>query len=271
MKEVRISETANGIVKVGSVVNKITDVNNRYELSKEKSENLLNDLQQTTTSIASTTTNFFGNYRKDDLFDLIQESHNSTLKTTIITNELIQNNNENTKVLSEMISFLAMLSATSFQKISETSSELEAITEELEKGVGKIGGNSTNINRVVISQIKKVKEEKQKQEDIDYNFGALNENFKELNVKLQDYKESSLKELKELKELYEISSKELNVKFQDYKESSLKELKELKELYETSSEDHFIKTLKRQKTMIYVLFLLFLVSLIPQLIPFIKS
>lgn len=236
MKEVDVSETTGGIVKAGAVINKIKEVDRRYELSKMKSENLLNDLNETSNIINNTDTNFWGNYRKDDLFSLIRESHNSTLKTTKITSDLITNSNENSKILSEMIGALAMLSGLSFEKISENSTELEEITKELEKGVDGVDDNSTNIKRVVVSQINRVKEENKKQEKIDYNFGVLNENFKELQIE-----------------------------FKEYREVNEKKIKEVKKLYQTSSEDHFIKRLKKQKTMIYILFFLVIISLVIQL------
>jgi DNA repair exonuclease SbcCD ATPase subunit len=348
MKEVIISETANGIVRASVVINKIKEVGKRYELSKTKSQNLLNDLNTTTTSIANTETNFWGNYRKDDLFSLIRESHDSNLKTTKITNELIQNSNANSKDLSEMISALAMLSGLSFEKIAETSSELEEITKQLEQGVDNVGDNSNNIKRVVISQISRVKEERRKQERIDYNFGVLNNNFKELQLEFNEYKVGSEKELKEEKKKQEKKDynfevlkndfnklqlefngykedsekelkeeknkqekkdynsevlkndfkklqlefnghkegsekelieekkkqekkdynfevltnnfKELQLEINEHKKSSEKKIKEVKKLYQTSSEDHFIKTLKKQKIMIYILFLLFILS-----------
>jgi len=289
MKGVIILPTANEIVKIGTVINKIKKVDRRYELSKTKSESLLNDLEKTTTSIESTSTNFWGNYRKEDLFYLIQESHNSTLKTTKITNELIQNSNENTKALSEMIGILAIFSGLSFQKISETSSELEAITEELEKGVDKIDGNSTNINRAVISQIKKIKEEKQKQEDVDYkfhvledeltelqtkftnfndyNFGVLNEKLKDVQIKFNDFKINAKKRIESNDCNFSVINEKLTeaeVKFNDYKRHVKIETEEVKRVNYIMS-----GALKKQKIMIYILFFLVLVTLISQLIPFI--
>lgn len=228
MKEIRISKTAKGVVKASVVVSNLQKINERYELSKDKANSLFKDLDNTHTKIAKTDSRFFGGYNTSKLYCLISESHEANLITSKNIYDLISYNNENAKELSEMIKTLAMLSGLSFEKIAENSSELDEISKELESSTNNTEDNSTNIKRVVILQLNKVKEEKKRQENIDYNFGILNENFKELQKELQKLKTSH---------------------------------KEIKNLYNTTSEKHFLKVLKKQKKMIYLLFFT-LISLI---------
>lgn len=236
MKEVRISKTANGVVKASSVVSKITDVEQRYELSKNKVNNLLKNLNNNHTAnlIKDTDTKWwkFGGYNTEELHQLISESHKSNSETNKNICDIITHNNENTRDLSEMIRALAILSGLSFEKIFETTAELDQITKQLESSSNNSGKNSSNIKRVVVSQINKVKEDKKRQENIDYNFGILNENLKELQ---NDYVELK----------------------KDYKKSQ----KEIKQLINSTSKEHFLKVLKRQKKFIYLLFIFLLLTI----------
>lgn len=239
MKDIIISDTATGIVSAGKIVNRLNKLDERIELSKSQAKNLFKDLDISSNSIEKTEKKFFGGYKTKDLFDLIIDNHNTDVKTTKIVNNLIKNNNENIKDISKMIGSLAMLSGLSFEKLSENTTELEEISNQLKNGIDHSSDNSKNLKRVIISQIDRVKEEKKKQEKNDYNIGVLNENFRELQI---DFKE--------------------------YRKGTEKKIKEIKGLYQTSSEDHFIKTLKRQKIMIYTLFILFALSFTFQIIQF---
>lgn len=239
MKDIIISDTATGIVSAGKIVNRLNKLDERIELSKSQAKNLFKDLDISSNSIEKTEKKFFRGYKTKDLFDLIIDNHNTDVKTTKIVNNLIKNNNENIKDISKMIGSLAMLSGLSFEKLSENTTELEEISNQLKNGIDHSSDNSKNLKRVIISQIDRVKEEKKKQEKNDYNIGVLNENFRELQI---DFKE--------------------------YRKGTEKKIKEIKGLYQTSSEDHFIKTLKRQKIMIYTLFILFALSFTFQIIQF---
>lgn len=242
MKEVVISDTVKGIVKASDIVNKLKKVENRYESSKKQVNNLYKDLDSVRTSIFKTNEKKIlwietGNYKTKDLFKLIQESNNANYKVGIKTSELIKNINENSIALSEMTGDLAMLTGLSFKKISETTEELDKLSNKLKKGINGVGGNSNNIERVILSQINRVKEEKRKQEKYDYNFRVINDNLKELQKQVKDYKK-------------EIDRKN----------------KEIKRLFQSSSEDHFIKVLKRQKKMINLLFLISFILISIQII-----
>lgn len=239
MKEIVISDTATGVVSAREIVSNLNKLEERIESSKAIAKNLFKSLDNSSNAIRSTDSGFFGGYSTKDLYHLISDNHKSDVETTRVVNNLIKNNNENIKDMSKMIASLAMLSGLSFEKLSENTTELEEISSHLKKGVDNSSNNSKNLTRVIVSQIERVKEEKKKQEKIDYNFGILNSNFKELQV---DFKE--------------------------HKKDTEKKIKEVKKLYQTSSEDHFIKILKRQKTMIYVLFFLFVLSITLQIIKF---
>jgi len=239
MKDITISDTAKGIVSAGKIINNLNRLDERLELSKNQAKNLFKDLDSSSNSILNTEEKFFGGYKTRDLFNLINENHNTDVKTTRIINNLIKNNNENIKDMSKMISSLAMLSGLSFEKLSESTTELEEISNQLKNGVNNSSDNSKNLNRVIISQIERVKEEKRKQERNDYNFGVLNGNLKELQIELNNYSEDTNRKVKELKSLYH-----------------------------SSSEDHFIKIFKRQKKMIYILFFITITSIVLQVYQF---
>ena len=240
MKEVLISDTATGVVSAGQIVSNLNNLEERIESSKAIAKNLFNSLDNSSNVIESTDKRFFGGYSTTDLYELIRDNHKSDVKTTEVVNKLIKNNNENIKDMSKMIASLAMLSGLSFEKLSENTTELEEISNHLKKGVDNSSKNSENLTRVIVSQIDRVKEEKKKQEKIDYNFGVLNNNFKELQIE-----------------------------FNEYNKVNDKKIKEVKKLYQVSSEDHFIKILKRQKVMIYVLSFLVILSIGFQIVQFV--
>ncbi|OSY88536.1 hypothetical protein WH52_07250 [Tenacibaculum holothuriorum] len=242
MKDIVISDTAKGIVSAGKIVNSLEKLDQRIEQSKSQAKNLFKDLDKSSTSIHKTEEKLFGGYKTKDLFNLIRDNHKTDVKTTRIVNNLIRNNNDNIKDISKMIGALAMLSGLSFEKLSENTTELEEISNQLKNGLDHSSDNSKNLKRVIISQIDRVKEEKKKQEKNDYNIGVLNDNFKELQVD-----------------------------FIEYKKNNEKKLKEIRQLYQTSSEDHFIKTLKRQKILIYCLFFLSMVSIITHIMMVAKT
>lgn len=240
MKKIVISDTATGVVSAKRIVSNLNKLEERIESSKVIAENLFKSLDGSSNIIKSTDSRFFGGYSTKDLYNLIIDNHKSDVTTTKVINNLIKNNNENIKDMSKMIASLAMLSGMSFEQLSENTTELEGISSHLKKGVDNSSNNSKNLTRVIVSQIERVKEEKKKQEKIDYNFGILNSNFKELQVE-----------------------------FNEYNKINDKKIKEVKKLYQSTSEDHFIKILKRQKTMIYVLFFLFILSVTFQITQFI--
>lgn len=230
MKEVIISETAKSVVEAKTIINKIESVNKRYEASNQKAKKLYTELNKTKTSISKTESAWYKlgtGYNSTDLYNLIQESHEASLITTKNIYELIKNNNENSKQLSEMVSALAMLSGLSFKRVSENTAQLEELANSLESSEDNTGSNSIHIKRVVLSQINKVKEDKKRQEEIDYNIGILNENIKELEGKINDVTKE-----------FKANIKQLNL------------------LFSSSSEEHFLRVLKKNKILIkFILYL----------------
>ena len=233
MKDILISETATSIVSAGKIVDNLNKLEERIQLSKSHAKTLFKDLDNSSNSIENTDEKFFGGYKTKDLFILIQDNHKTDVKTTRVVNNLIKNNNKNIEDIARMIGSLAMLSGLSFEKLSENTTELEEISNQLKSESNNSNDTSKNLKRVIISQIDRVKEEKKKQDKIDYNIGILNENLKELQQE-----------------------------FTILKKVNNEQTKEIKNLFHSTSEEHFIKKLKWQKKCIYFLFGLVVVSFV---------
>ncbi|WP_296623213.1 hypothetical protein [Marivirga sp.] len=182
MKEVNISDNVTKIVDAKKIIDKVTLVNDRYETSKARTKYLLSHINSAKNSIDKVYRgekgNSWGSLDKDALLDLIKDVNNASSKSISSISELIINNNENSKLLAEMITALAMLSGLSFEKISETTAELEEIASQINDSTSGNEEQGKQIKRIVVSQIEKIKEEKKRADRIEYNFSVINENLR---------------------------------------------------------------------------------------------
>lgn len=184
-----ISENVTGIVNAKKIIDKISLIEDRYNQSIQNTKNLLINVNVAKNSIEAVYNkdkgrNWVGGIQKQALLDLIREGNNATSESISSISKLIQNNNENSKLLSEMVGSLAMLSGLSFEKISETTAELEEIVNQINDSSSGSEVQGKQIKRIVISQIEKIKEEKKRADMVEYNFGVINENIKEVKEKL---------------------------------------------------------------------------------------
>lgn len=188
MKEIEITEDVTSIVDAKKIIDKITLVNDRYEESNRNTKYLLSNINSAQNSINDVCSGkkgrSWGSLDKDALLDLIKEDNSATSKSISSISKLITNNNENSKLLAEMVGALAMLSGLSFEKISETSAELEGIANQIIESSSGNKLQGKQIKRIVVSQIEKIKEERKRADKVEYNFGIINENIKEINEKL---------------------------------------------------------------------------------------
>ncbi|MFH6993694.1 hypothetical protein [Flavobacterium sp. FlaQc-48] len=190
MKDVTISENTTSIVDAKKIFDSISLINNKYEGSKKEAIDLIDKVNKSSEHIqkakedSSIKRKVFG-FSSESLLELIYESNNAVHSSTSSISKLIQNNNENTKLLAEMISKLAMLSGLSFEKISETTAQLEEMAQNFEESSSGNTEQASQIKRVILAHINKIKEEKNKADQIEYNFGEinkLNENLKLANI-----------------------------------------------------------------------------------------
>jgi hypothetical protein len=188
MKEVEISGNVTSVIDAKTIIDKITLVNERYEESNKNTKYLLSNIDRARNSINDVYSGkkgrSWGSLDKDALLDLIKDVNNASSKSISSVSKLITNNNENSKLLAEMVGALAMLSGLSFEKISETSAELEAIVNQINQSSNGNEVQGNHINRIIVSQIKKTVEERKRADRIEYNFGVINENIKEIDQKL---------------------------------------------------------------------------------------
>jgi uncharacterized protein YukE len=195
MKEVEISQNVTSIVDAKKIIDKITLVNDRYEESNKNTKYLLSNINRAQNSISDVCNGnkgrSWGSLDKAALLDLIKEDNTATSKSISAISKLITNNNENSKLLAEMVGALAMLSGLSFEKISQTSAELEEIVNQIKKSSSGNEVQGNHIKRIVVSQIEKAVEERKRANKIEYNFGVINENVKEIDQKLNLQKSES--------------------------------------------------------------------------------
>lgn len=70
-----------------------------------------------------------------------------------------------------------MLSGLSFEKIRETTAELEDIASQIEKSSSGTKVQGLQIIRIILSQIEKFKEEKRRADRIQSNFDVIDESI----------------------------------------------------------------------------------------------
>lgn len=238
MEEVVISENVTGIVNAKKIIDKISLINDRYDQSVQNTKNLLSNLNIAQNSIEAVYNkdkgrNWVGGIQKQALLDLINEGNGATSKSISSISHLIQNNNENSKLLSEMVSALAMLSGLSFEKISETTAELEEIVNQINESSSGNAVQGKQIKRIIVSQIVKIKEEKKRANDVEFNFSIINENIKKIDEKLKLEKSETYNKFEKIEKLVNITS-----------------------------EKHFAKTLSHQKKKINLLTIFSVINLL---------
>lgn len=250
MQEVIISENVTSIVDAKKIIDSISVINNKIDESKQTAVNLIKTVNDSSNSLQkakdddSFTRRFLG-WKSETLFDFIIESRNITHSSVSSISKLIQNNNDNSKLLTEMISKLAMLSGLSFEKISETTEQLEEMAKNFEQNSGGNTKQAVQLKQVIISHINKIKEEKNKADKIEFNFDVINDKLKKLNEKLNTNN------------------------FENEKSIIL-----IQQLLNSKSEEHFLKIQKNQRKLINYLgiFSLFtFIMLISFLIYYFKS
>lgn len=197
MKDISISDNVNNVVQAKKIIDKLVNIDNRLELSNNKSNELLVKIKDSNDkSIALKEDKNKGGlittYSTGKLYDLILQNSNASLSSSILISDLLISNNQNIKDLSEMINTLAMLSGLSFEKISETSAELDEMIRQLYESSNNNFKNSSQTKDIIISQIERARDEKKRWDNIEYNLAIINENIKTL-------EDSYLKEINDLK------------------------------------------------------------------------
>jgi hypothetical protein len=220
MKEVIISQNATSLVEAKKIIDSISVINNKYEESKKTATNLISSVNDSSKLIqkakddSSITRKVFG-FSSESLLELIYESNNAMHSSVSSISKLIQNNNDNSKLLAEMISKLAMLSGLSFEKISETTEQLEEMAKNFEQNSSGNTEQAGQIKRVILAHINKIKEEKNKADRIEFNFGVINDNLKKLNEKLNANNIENEKRIILIQELLNSKSEEHFIKIQN--------------------------------------------------------
>jgi len=219
-----MSEKNTSIIEAKKIIESISGINDKIEESKQTAENLIRNINDSSNSLQkakndeSFTRRFLG-WKSETLFDFIIESRNITHSSVSSISKLIQNSNDNSKLLAEMIGKLAMLSGLSFEKISETTAQLEKMAVNLEQSSNGNSEQAVQIKRIILAHINKIKEEKAKTERIQSKFEGIDYYFTELNAKnIENEKKIAL----------------------------------FQELINSKSEEHFIKVLKKQKIIITI-------------------
>lgn len=226
MTKENISENTTSIVDAKKIFDSISLINNKYEVSKKDAIELVNKVNLTSELIqkakddSSVKRRLFG-FSSESLLDLIYESNNAIHSSTSSISKLIQNNNDNTKLLAEMISKLALLSGLSFEKISETTAQLEEMAYNFEQNSDDNTEQAGQIKRIILAHINKIKQDKNNADQIEYNFGVINNNIEKLNENLS------------------------SVNLENEKRIVL-----IEKLLKTKSEDHFINIQKKQRKLI---------------------
>ncbi|TDE44396.1 hypothetical protein E0I26_08475 [Flavobacterium rhamnosiphilum] len=248
MKEVYISESVTSIVNAKKIIDSISVINNKIEESKKTAENLIENINQSSNLLQkakndnSITRKVF-KWSTETLFSFIIESNNATHSSVSSISKLIQNNNDNSKLLAEMIGKLAMLSGLSFEKNSETTAQLEEMAKNFEQNSSGNTEQARQIKRVILAHINKIKEEKNKADRIEFNFGIINDNLKELNKNLNAINIENDKKIALIQE-------SLNAKLNVNNIENNKEIVLIPELLNSKSEEHFVKIQNKQRKLI---------------------
>jgi|GEM_PF-3471393 hypothetical protein len=185
MRDLIISDNVNSLINAKNIINKVIDIDKRLNDSKVKTSDLLVKIKKSNDSSNALKNQkdkggIITTYNTEKLYELIVQNSNASFSNTTLISELIIGNNQNVKDLSEMINALAMLSGLSFEKISETSAELEEIIRQLKDNSNQDFKNSSQTQRIIISQIERAKDEKKRWNEYGYNLGIINENINAL-------------------------------------------------------------------------------------------
>ncbi|WP_150452320.1 hypothetical protein [Arenibacter lacus] len=222
MEEFVIIDNSTGIVEAKNVLSKVREVDNRINAARDRTQNLLVDLNSSSNSIQHVIDgNVWYKYlKKSTLLDLIRESSTATHNSISSISELIKSNNDNTKDLAEMIGVLVMLSGTSFEKIKESSVELEKIVNDVKESTAGSNVHGFHINKILAAHFDKVRADKERAEEIELRFNVLNENLNEvalncdeINTKLADAKKDFQSTFIE----YENKQQDINIKIDSCK------------------------------------------------------
>lgn len=159
-------------IEVAKLIEKIKIIDSRIEKSENRTELLLTNIRGANSSHAELkkSTNkgsFFNAYDTTKLFEMIEISGNASFATFESISEILKCNSLNIKDLSEMISVLTVLSCLSFKNIKETTDELEEISSSLLKNSNQVSSHTEQINRIIISQIKRFSLENARLQEFD--------------------------------------------------------------------------------------------------------
>lgn len=194
MEEIIITDNVKAIVDAKSIINNIEKINKNSDEIEEKINQLLEALKNKNSHI--NIANEKGNEKllwikkglsNDDLFSLIKDENKQNNQRAELTFDLLRKEFENTKVISDQISSLAFLSGLSFEKIMESTSDLEKISNQLFNSENNVGSTKHNLNLLAKSHFDKILDEKKRYDRIEFNFGVLNSNTKELDIKLNKF------------------------------------------------------------------------------------
>ena len=179
MKEVISSESITSIVDAKKIIDSISAINNKIEESKKTAENLIANINESSESLIkaqndNSLSRRIGGWSSESLFKFIVNCNNTTHSSVSSISKLIQNNNDNSKLLAEMIGKIAMLSGLSFEKISETTAQLEEMALNFEQNSIGNTEQAGQLKRVILAHINKIREEKNKADRIESNFEKLN-------------------------------------------------------------------------------------------------
>jgi hypothetical protein len=226
MKEAFITDNTTSIVDAKEIIDSISRINSKLYESKNTAENLINNVNESSESLVKAQNDNsirrrIGGWSSESLFSFIVNCNNATHTSVSAISKLIQNSNDNSKLLAEMIGKLAMLSGLSFKNTSETTAQLEEMAKKFEQSSSSSTEQAVQIKRVILAHINKIKEEKKIADKIEFNFGVINDNLKKLDEKLNAN----------------------NIKNE-------KRIILIKELLNSQSEEHFIKVQNKQKKII---------------------
>lgn len=216
------SKISTNLVHAKDIIENIKLVDERYKTSNERTKSLLKHINEAQTSINQVVNkkkgHSWGSLDKDALLSLIIDVNRASSRSVSSISDLIKNNNENSKLLAEMISALTVLSGLSFKQISETTAELEDIANHLQQSTNGSNVQGIQIKRIIVSQIEKFKEEKERTEKNETNFDVI---FK----KLQESEEQLQLQLDGITKSFQLRRDELTQKFKDFETETLGTIK----------------------------------------------
>ncbi|SHG16157.1 hypothetical protein SAMN05444483_105178 [Salegentibacter echinorum] len=177
------ADNSTNLIHAKEIIDKIKLVDERYETSNDRAKYLLDHINKAQNSINQVVNGekgrSWGSLDKNALLSLIIDVNRASSKSVSSISDLIKNNNENSKLLAEMISALTVLSGLSFEQISETTAELEEIASHLQKNTNGNKVQGIQIKRIIVSQIEKFKEEKERTEENKNNFNVIFQKLRE--------------------------------------------------------------------------------------------